>query len=199
MLSRVVFTSLSTDSAFLFGNIGYRLLALAGFPTFCPIVFHLFASYSLIASRSMDAYHHAINHSITQSSAGTTNLIIVELGIVHILSVVSHSARPDLYISVKQTLYQCFFTLPSVLVGNDFEHQQRHVSQSATASLITFAISLQPLFSPRICCNFCSSSGVHGVFVLPFFLVPDSGIGAGAVTNAASVAEEADVKPVGGE
>lgn len=28
------------------------MLTLAGLPTFCPITFHLFASYSLIASRS---------------------------------------------------------------------------------------------------------------------------------------------------
>lgn len=42
-----------------------------------------------------------------------------------------------------------------------------HPRQSA----ITFAISLHPLFSPRICCNVCSSPGVQGVLVLPFFFI----------------------------
>lgn len=64
---------------------------------------------------------------------------------------------------------------------------------------ITFAISLQPLFSPRICCSFCSSSGVHGVFVLPFFFVDVSVVGADAVAAMASVGEDAEVKTVGGE
>ena len=40
--------------------------------------------------------------------------------------------------------------------------------------VLTLAISLQPLFSPRMTCSLCSSSGVHGVFVLPFFLDPVS-------------------------
>jgi len=49
------------------------------------------------------------------------------------------------------TLYQCFLTLPSVLVGK------------------VFAISLQLQFWSRICFNLCSSAGVQGVFVRPFF------------------------------
>lgn len=80
------------------------------------------------------------------------------------------------------SLYQCFLTLPSVLVGNDF------------------AISLQPLFSPRICCSFCSSSGVHGVLVLPFFFVAGSAGGSeGPVATAASAAVDVAVSAVEGE
>jgi len=50
----------------------------------------------------------------------------------------------------KHTLYQCFFTLPSVLVGK------------------VFAISLQLLPASRSVFKRCSSAGVQGVFVLPF-------------------------------
>jgi hypothetical protein len=59
---------------------------------------------------------------------------------------------------------------------------------------ITFAISLHPLLSPRMCCNFCSSSGVQGVLVRPFFLVADSDDAEGAV---ASVMSPADVVVMG--
>ena len=50
-----------------------------------------------------------------------------------------------------RTLYQCFFTLPSVRVGK------------------VFAISLQLLPASRKVFSRCSSAGVHGVFVRPFF------------------------------
>lgn len=52
-----------------------------------------------------------------------------------------------------RTLYQCFFTLPSVRVGN------------------VLAISLQLLPASRNALSLCSSAGVHGVFVRPFFTV----------------------------
>jgi hypothetical protein len=66
-----------------------------------------------------------------------------------------------------------------------------------TANLqVTFAISLHPLLSPRMCCNFCSSSGVHGVLVRPFFLVADSDDAEGAV---ASVTSPANVEVLGVE
>ena len=51
----------------------------------------------------------------------------------------------------RRTLYQCFFTLPSVRAGN------------------VLAISLQLLPASRSVFNRCSSAGVQGVFVLPFF------------------------------
>ena len=51
----------------------------------------------------------------------------------------------------ERTLYQCFFTLPSVRVGK------------------VLAISLQLLPASRRVFSRCSSAGVHGVFVLPFF------------------------------
>jgi hypothetical protein len=53
--------------------------------------------------------------------------------------------------SDQLTLYQCFLTLPSVLFGN------------------VLAISAQLLPASRICFRRCSSAGVHGVFVRPFF------------------------------
>jgi hypothetical protein len=49
-----------------------------------------------------------------------------------------------------RTLYQCFFTLPSVRKGN------------------VFAISLQLLPASRSVFSRCSSAGVQGVFVRPF-------------------------------
>lgn len=52
---------------------------------------------------------------------------------------------------VGRTLYQCFFTLPSVLEGN------------------VFAISLQLLPASLNVLRRCSSAGVQGVLVRPFF------------------------------
>jgi hypothetical protein len=65
---------------------------------------------------------------------------------------------------IYRTLYQCFFTLPSVLLGK------------------VFAISLQLLPASRIVFNLCSSAAVHGVLVLGFF--------AGAPGTAPPAAEE---------
>jgi len=49
----------------------------------------------------------------------------------------------------------------------------------------TFAISLQLLPASLICFNLCSSAGVHGVFVRPFFAGGGPGIScAGAVVVA---------------
>lgn len=69
------------------------------------------------------------------------------------------------------SLYQCFFTLPSVRDGN------------------AFAISPQLLPASRIVFSLCSSVAVQGVFVLPFFLpAPSRGAGTGAgFERAASV------------
>lgn len=52
---------------------------------------------------------------------------------------------------VVLTLYQCFFTLPSVLLGK------------------VFAISLQLFPWSLICFSLCSSAGDQGVLVRPFF------------------------------
>jgi hypothetical protein len=52
---------------------------------------------------------------------------------------------------VSHTLYQCFLTLPSVRVGN------------------VFAISLQLLPASLMTFSLCSSAGVQGVLVRPFF------------------------------
>jgi hypothetical protein len=56
-----------------------------------------------------------------------------------------------------RTLYQCFFTLPSVLAGK------------------VFAISLQLLPASRSVLSRCSSAGVQGVLVLPFFAMTGLG------------------------
>jgi hypothetical protein len=47
-----------------------------------------------------------------------------------------------------------------------------------------------------MCCNFCSSSGVHGVFVLPFFFIAVSGVSGGAVADVPSAAEDAEIGTV---
>lgn len=60
-------------------------------------------------------------------------------------------ANADGVADIVPTLYQCFFTLPSVRVGK------------------VFAISLQLAPASRNAFKRCSSAGVHGVFVLPFF------------------------------
>lgn len=58
--------------------------------------------------------------------------------------------------------------------GKSIHGGQEHVGQ-------TLAISLQVLPESRMVLSLCSSSAVHGVFVLPFFFVPESGV---AVTAA---------------
>ena len=66
------------------------------------------------------------------------------------------------------TLYQCFFTLPSVRVGNVYWHV-KILTTSRLLTTPTLAISLQLFPASRIAFNLCSSSAVHGVLVLPFF------------------------------
>jgi len=72
---------------------------------------------------------------------------------MHILHHTPWSAQQNSWITAPQvrTLYQCFFTLPSVLCGN------------------VLAISLQLLPASLNVLSRCSSAGVHGVFVRPFF------------------------------
>lgn len=60
-----------------------RILTLAGLPTFCPITFHLFASYSLIASRSFTDC--ATSADVTTHINEPTYLIFGELRVVHVL------------------------------------------------------------------------------------------------------------------
>lgn len=73
---------------------------------------------------------------------------------MHVLSIVNIWRRPGRERgegTAVRTLYQCFFTLPSVRVGK------------------VFAISLQLLPASRRFFSLCSSAGVHGVLVRPFF------------------------------
>ena len=65
------------------------------------------------------------------------------------------------------TLYQCFFTLPSVRLGNVFSSLISYLSLH-DGELLTFAISLQLLPASRMVFNLCSSAGVQGVLVLLF-------------------------------
>ena len=70
-------------------------------------------------------------------------------------------------------MYQCFFTLPSVRVGNVLSHRvfsMRNTPQIPLSKFEqTFAISLQVLPASRMVLSLCSSSAVHGVLVRPFF------------------------------
>jgi hypothetical protein len=89
-------------------------------------------------------------------------LVFSKLGVVHILLVVSEFLGP-LHVPGHHTLYQCFFTLPSVRVGNDF------------------AISAQLFPASRIFFSLNSSAGVHGVFVRLF--LGGGSMGAAAMTG----------------
>lgn len=105
------------------------------------------------------------------------------------LQQIQHNAYPErrLVIEIWQvlvmlTLYQCFFTLPSVLVGK------------------VFAISAQLLPASLICFKRNSSAGVQGVLVRLFLAgggagaVPLSctGTGAGAATCGGGIAMGAE-------
>jgi hypothetical protein len=86
------------------------------------MTFHLLASYSLIASRNaIDLSRVRQPHDCNK--AGFLYLILGELGVVHVLIELSFkSENPPLGIP---TLYQCFFTLPSVRDGNALEASDR--------------------------------------------------------------------------
>ena len=56
----------------------------------------------------------SVSYSLIKNGS-KTYLVFCELRIVHILASVSHAAASA---GAQLTLYQCFFTLPSVLVGN---------------------------------------------------------------------------------
>lgn len=77
---------------------------------------------------------------------------------------------------VRRTLYQCFFTLPSVRVGNVFGDQKLATCKLRIRSR-TFAISPQLFPASLIVFSLCSSAGLHGVLVRLFF-------GAGAAMGA---------------
>src|SRR4051794_2178379 len=85
------------------------------------------------------------------------------------------------------SLYQCFFTLPSVRVGNVCKLLARTTLHDHHQQ--TLAISAQLLPASRICFSRSSSAGVHGVFVLLFLagggLAPESSAGGGAAAAGA--------------
>ena len=125
----------------------------AGFPTFAPITFHLFVSYSLMALRRawLCGLGQSLGGEKISKCQKSTHLVFGKLSVMHILLVVSTFLFLDLSTCAAQyTLYQCFFTLPSVRVGNDF------------------AISAQLFPASRMFLSLSSSAGVHGVFVRLF-------------------------------
>lgn len=81
----------------------------------------------------------------------------------------------------RRTLYQCFLTLPSVRFGN------------------VLAISLQLLPASRKVLSRCSSAGVHGVLVRPFFAagLGSSGWEAGCPKPATSMPAALGTRPCG--
>lgn len=84
----------------------------------------------------------------------TADLIFRKFSVVHILAICQHTCHDEEYgyaLGRWRTLYQCFFTLPSVRVGN------------------VLAISLQLLPASLKVFSLCSSAGVQGVLVRPFF------------------------------
>ena len=71
---------------------------------------------------------------------------------------------------VVRTLYQCFFTLPSVRFGNSCETTVSLSRLRAQAVKVrTLAMSLHVLPWSLIALSLFSSAGVHGVLVLDFF------------------------------
>ena len=118
---------------------------MAGFPTFAPITFHLLASYSLMALSSAwlwdEGYCVSYFQSfptrfsvtmpqlegVTKEGGGESPYVIFrELGIMHILRWIGQpmlkedvSTRRRSKTGLEPTLYQCFFTLPSVRWGKN--------------------------------------------------------------------------------
>jgi hypothetical protein len=91
------------------------------------------------------------------------------------------------------TLYQCFFTLPSVRCGKDFPVLVKILIFIIlqTSSQRTFAISLQLFPASLMCFSRNSSAGVQGVFVRPFFAgggpLPSAWVGAGCPVASAKL------------
>jgi hypothetical protein len=90
----------------------------AGLLTFWPMTFHLLASYSLIAASSAALFFFV---SMRRDVSDTC--------ILHLLQI-RHNAYPyerhrQHYAMMRArclTLYQCFFTLPSVRCGNVYDN-----------------------------------------------------------------------------
>ena len=164
VLFRILLACLSHHQydAYFPGALGHQ--TFAGFPTFAPITFHLFVSYSLIALRRAWLYSGVSHWERRSEGQESTNLVFSKLSIVHILLIVSASLSLGFSMCTgPHTLYQCFFTLPSVRVGKDF------------------AISAQLFPASRIFLSLSSSAGVHGVFVRLF--LGGGSMGAAAMTG----------------
>jgi hypothetical protein len=116
----------------------------AGLPTFWPMVFHLLFSYSLMAlSKAALCFQQqtvSIESAATWFSLHASScayLIFRKFCVVHILQMplVGASKCALKNDGAQQTLYQCFLTLPSVLVGKVCRRCQRrpHTAVSIAA------------------------------------------------------------------
>lgn len=86
------------------------------------MTFHLLASYSLIASRNaIDCPRVRQPHVCKEGRI--SYLILGKLGVVHVLIELSFKSENPPWDFL--TLYQCFFTLPSVRDGNALEASDR--------------------------------------------------------------------------
>ena len=142
---------------------------LAGLPTFWPITFHLLFSYSLIAfnrawlwiRKSVDCRNSNTTGTASPHPQQTQRNACPKDG--------QHAMiHDDASAAGLRTLYQCFFTEPSVLVGKVCSTlvARSHVLFIKTHTL---AISAQLFPASRICLRRNSSCGVHGVLVRLFF------------------------------
>lgn len=130
--------------------------------------FHLLASYSLMASRNATLWVLlAMDNRIRN------------LGRILHLHRIQRSACPSRVVSVyvKDCATTVWTYLVPMLLDTPFSSSWKGLVRYQTLQHVpqfiihlTLAISLQLLPKSRICLSLCSSSAVHGVLVLPFFL-----------------------------
>jgi len=109
-------------------------------------------------------------------------LVLSKLSIMHVLNPISF-LNPPVDLLVEHTLYQCFLTDPSVLVGKVYTSFLAYESYPGYTVGLTLAISAQLLPASRICFSRNSSCGVQGVLVRLFL----AGGGATGAAFASSV------------
>jgi hypothetical protein len=117
-------------------------LTFAGLPSFCPMAFHLLASYSLIASRSAaDCRVSMVPNCKGRETSDRPHLLQTPRSAYP--GSPSASGLGSTLECLSLTLYQCFFTLPSVRAGNACRRSEHGVLESKLTAGVTFAISLQ--------------------------------------------------------
>lgn len=131
---------------------------MAGLPTFAPIVFHLLASYSLIAARRAALCRMILVMVVSRSCfsrilENLKYLVLCKLGIVHVLFRNNKMCEQPAAFALCAarglgewlTLYQCFFTLPSVRCGNDCVHNSSQGSEALSSYIFQFPALNAPL------------------------------------------------------